>query len=85
MTKKGYNQFQYPIPPEVYNQQWALSLIDLLRVHDNRTPIAPAIEAIEVTNYTHRTTFNKSVDSTSDFIDLMCTIVDALKDAGYIG
>ena len=82
---KGLNSITYPLPPAQYDPQWASQLIELLRINDNATPQSPAITGISVTNYTRTTTFNKSTDSTDDFINFACTIIDALKDAGYIG
>ena len=77
----------YPSPPRDPEAlpAYLSNLIRMLRLRDTATPGAPASEDWEVTNTTELRTYDVSTDGLPELERLVVTLINDLKNAGYLG
>lgn len=82
---KGLGVAVYPDPQYNNNwQEWAVQMKYALEGKELREPVSPALRGVQVSNFTTTTTYDVNADPYETFRDMMCTVVQALIDAGYL-
>ncbi len=75
----------YPSATPDYDAQRWNQLIELLRLRDQVTPVAPAKTGYDPANVTATRAFDADSTTLAEVADVLGTLIDDLKDAGYLG
>jgi hypothetical protein len=75
----------YPRASEEYEARRWNQLIELLRLRDQSMPVAPAKTGYAMTNVTPTRALDADSTTTAELADVLGTLIEDLKDAGYLG
>tara|TARA_R110000787_G_scaffold92732_3_gene194794 strand:- start:523 stop:771 length:249 start_codon:yes stop_codon:yes gene_type:complete len=75
----------YPSASEEYDPRQWNQLIELLRLRDMATPTVPFKTGYAMTNVTKDRVLDANSTTTAELADVLGTLIEDLKDAGYLG
>lgn len=76
---------QRPNYPKSFDADSFIRLVQILTLKDNISPKYPASIDWLPTNYTETRSLDASTATAQDVADVLCTLINDLKDAGYLG
>ena len=75
----------YPIPEEEYDRSVLVQLIEVLRLRDQINPNIPISVGWTMTNKTSDRVLDADSTTLAEVADVLATLIDDLKTAGYLG